>query len=147
MIIKSDDSSTLFCFSVCNREDTYYCITAGSRQGSQDKPLSLLLLTPRLTLSSHHHRTLVCMSIFDSKKIRQKTFLSKISILPKVILIVRSSTRLASLNEGDHPPIMVLRNSALPASGWTCSACLDAGEHPPISVLRSSAPPASRQQA
>ena len=46
---------------VCNRGDTYYSITAGSRQGSLAKPLSLLFLTPRLALSSHQHRTLVCL--------------------------------------------------------------------------------------
>ena len=46
---------------VCNRGDTYYSITAGSRQGSFVKPLSLLFLTPRPALSSHQHRTLVCL--------------------------------------------------------------------------------------
>ena len=33
----------------------------GSRQGSWAKPLSLLFLTPRPVLSSHQHRTLVCL--------------------------------------------------------------------------------------
>ena len=46
---------------VCNRGDTYYSITAGSRQGRLAKPLSLLFLTPRPALSSHQHRTLVCL--------------------------------------------------------------------------------------
>ena len=46
---------------VFNRGDTYYSITAGSRQGSLAKPLSLLFLTPRPALSSHQHRTLVCL--------------------------------------------------------------------------------------
>ena len=46
---------------VCNRGDTYYSITAGSRQGCLAKPLSLLFLTPRPGLSSHQHRTLVCL--------------------------------------------------------------------------------------
>ena len=34
---------------------------AGSRQGSLAKHLSLLFLTPCLALSSHQHRTLVCL--------------------------------------------------------------------------------------
>ena len=42
-------------------EETYYSITAVSRQGSLAKPLSLLFLTSRLGLSSHQHRTLVCL--------------------------------------------------------------------------------------
>ena len=46
---------------VCNRGDTYYSITEGSRQESLAKPLSLLGLTPRPVLSSHQHRTLVCL--------------------------------------------------------------------------------------
>ena len=46
------DSSFLF---VCNG------ITAGTRQGSFAKPLSLLFLTPRPALSFHQHRTLVCL--------------------------------------------------------------------------------------
>ena len=46
---------------VCNRGDTYYSIMVGSRQGSLAKPLSLLFLTPRPVLSSHQHRTLVCL--------------------------------------------------------------------------------------
>ena len=50
------------CLFGCNRGDTYYSITAGSRQGSLAKPLSLLFLTPRLALSSHQLRTLVCWS-------------------------------------------------------------------------------------
>ena len=49
------------CLFVCNRGDTYYTTTAGSRQGSLAKPLSLLFLTPRPALSSHKHRTLVCL--------------------------------------------------------------------------------------
>ena len=35
---------------ICNRGDTYWSITAGSRQGSLAKPLSLLFLTPRPAL-------------------------------------------------------------------------------------------------
>ena len=46
---------------VSNRGDTYYSITAGSRQRSLAKPLSLLFLAPRPPLSSHQHRTLVCL--------------------------------------------------------------------------------------
>ena len=49
------------CLFVCNRGDTYYSIKAGSRQGSLAKPQSLLLLTPRPALSSHQHRTSVCL--------------------------------------------------------------------------------------
>ena len=49
------------CLFVCNRGDTYYSITAGSKQGSLVKPLSLLFLPPRPVLSSHQHRTLVCL--------------------------------------------------------------------------------------
>ena len=41
--------------------DTFYNIMAGSRQRSLAKPLSLLFLNPRMTLSSHQHRTLVCL--------------------------------------------------------------------------------------
>ena len=41
--------------------DTYYSITASSRQVSYAKPQSLLFLTPRPALSSHEHRTLVCL--------------------------------------------------------------------------------------
>ena len=44
---------------VCNRQ--YCSITTGSRQGSLAKPLSLLFLTPRPAISSHQHRTLVCL--------------------------------------------------------------------------------------
>ena len=50
-----------FCLFVCNWGGTYYSITVGFRQGSLAKPLSLLFLTPRLALSSHQHRTLVCL--------------------------------------------------------------------------------------
>ena len=46
---------------ICNRGDTYWSITAGSRQGSLAKPLSQLFLTPMPALSSHQHRTLVCL--------------------------------------------------------------------------------------
>ena len=46
---------------VFNRGDTYYSIPAVSRQGSLAKPQSLLFLTPRPVLSSHQHRTLVCL--------------------------------------------------------------------------------------
>ena len=51
----------IFYLNVCNRGDTNYSITAGSRQGSLAKPLSLLFLTPRPALSSHQHRTLVSL--------------------------------------------------------------------------------------
>ena len=51
----------IFVCLFCNRGDTYYSITAGSRQGSLAKPLSLLFLTPRPVISSHQHRTLVCL--------------------------------------------------------------------------------------
>ena len=56
----------IYVFFVCNRGDTYYSIIAGSRQGSLAKPLSLLFLTPRPALSSHQHRTLVCLLIWKS---------------------------------------------------------------------------------
>ena len=46
------------CLFVCNRGDTNYTITAGSRQGSLAK---LLFLIPRPALSSYQHRTLVCL--------------------------------------------------------------------------------------
>ena len=49
------------CLFVCNRGGTYYSIMAGSRQGSLAKPLPLLFLTPRPTLSSHQHSPLVCL--------------------------------------------------------------------------------------
>ena len=58
LVVTSKEQNTLF---VCNRGDTYYSITAGSRQGSLAKPLPLLFLTPRPALSSHQHRTLVCL--------------------------------------------------------------------------------------
>ena len=46
----------LYVFFFCNRGDTYYSIiTAGFRQGSLAKPLSLLFLTPRPALPSHQH--------------------------------------------------------------------------------------------
>ena len=49
----------LHCLFLPNRGDTLYSITVGFRQGSLAKPLSLLFLTPRPTLSSH--RTLICL--------------------------------------------------------------------------------------
>ena len=51
--------SILFCF--VTEEIPIYSITAGSRQGSLAKPLSLLFQIPRPALSSHQHRTLVCL--------------------------------------------------------------------------------------
>ena len=38
------------CLFLCNREDTYYSITIGSKQGSQAKLLSLSFLTPSSTM-------------------------------------------------------------------------------------------------
>ena len=58
LVVTSKEKKTLF---VCNRGDTYYSIKAGSKQGSLAKPLSLLFLTPRLALSSHQHKTLLCL--------------------------------------------------------------------------------------
>ena len=55
----SKEKTVMICgrLFVCNRGDTYYSISAGSKKGSLAKLISLLFLTPRPALSSRQHRT------------------------------------------------------------------------------------------
>ena len=111
--VKSDDSSTLFCFSVCKvhifweghkilqnlwRFCKILCLSKNIWTLIKKIPITVPERAPdkdaRPILGRHYHPTIIelaCLFLIV-KKIVKKTFLSKTSILLRVISILRSST-------------------------------------------------------